>query len=57
MGGKTLRKQVAKMIQPLTSIRVLIIVSWMLKAIHVALSSYLAWKSPFTMTISMCYMI
>ena len=51
------RKQVARMLQSLTSMIALITLSWILKEIYVALLLYLALKPPFTMTISMYYII
>ena len=57
MGGQPLRKQVAQILQSLTSMIAFIKVTWMLKAIHVALLPYLALKAPLTMTISMYYII
>ena len=57
MSGLRLSKQVAIMLQQLTSMIELIIVSWLLKSMHVELFTYLALKSPLTMTISMYYMI
>ena len=45
------------MIQSLTSIIALVTVSGMLKAMHVALLTYLSLKSPLTITIPMYYII
>ena len=50
-------KQVAIMIESLTSMILFITVSYMLKSMRVVLLPYLALKSPFKMTISMYYMI
>ena len=50
-------KQFSGMIQSLTSIIALITLSWIMKAMHVALLPYLALKAPFTITISMYYII
>ena len=57
MSGFLRRKQVAIMLQKITSMLALITVSWMMKAMHVELLTYLELKSPLTMTISMYYMI
>ena len=57
MSGLRLSKQVAIMLQQLTSMIELIIVSWLMKSMHVELFPYLALKSPLTITISMYYMI
>ena len=56
MSGFPLSKQGSIMIQELTSVIELITVSWMLKAVHVAVLLYLALKSPLKMAISMYYM-
>ena len=50
-------KQVAIMIQSLTSMIALIKVSWVLKSIKMALFPYLSLKPPLTITISMYYTI
>ena len=55
--GFPLRKQVSRMIQSITLMIALITVSWMLKARHVVLFPYLAFKENFTVTISMYDMI
>ena len=57
MSGFPLSKQVARIIQPLTSMIALITLSWIMKAVPVALFPYLAFKTLLTMTISMYYII
>ena len=57
MGGLPLSKQVAIMLQPLTSMIALITVSYMLKTICVELFPCLSLNSPLAMTISMYYII
>ena len=57
MSGLRLSKQVARMIQKLSSMIALLIVSWILKETRVELLPHLALKAPLTMTISMYYMI
>ena len=57
MGSYLLRKQVARILQSLTSVIAFITISWILKAMHVALLPYIALKVPLIMTISMYYMI
>ena len=57
MGGYPMGKQVARMTQSLTSMILVITVSWMLNSMHVELFPYLALKSPLIMTISIYYMI
>ena len=56
-GWLTSEEGVAIMIQSLTSIIALVTVSGMLKAMHVALLTYLSLKSPLTITIPMYYII
>ena len=57
MIGLLLGKQVARMLQSLTSMIALITVSFIMKAMNVALLPYLSFKSPLTMTIYMYYII
>ena len=57
MIGFPLSKKVSQMIRSLTSMLAVITVSWMLKATHMELLTYIALKAPLKMTISMNYMI